>query len=75
MLTDVGYCHSFNSKSLLSTYLDNVHMTAFAERADEDEVLEVVNITRVGASTVMSFKFDVDKHRFWVVCDVSVEYR
>ena len=64
MLTDRGYCHSYNTKSLLETYQKSPYMFALTERLFERKDLgELANVTKVGTTGKYSFKFDVLQSR------------
>ena len=64
MLTDLGFCQSFNTKSLLDTYHATPHMSALAERVYEGEKNgpTIANLTASGYGLSYSFKFDVARH-------------
>ena len=65
MLTDRGYCHSFNTKSLLETYKKSPYMLALTERVFERQDLgELANVTKIGTAGKYSFKFDVLESRY-----------
>ena len=64
MLTDRGYCHSFNAESLLQLYQESPYMSALTDRVfDRDDLGDKVNVTAIGTAGKYSFKFDVLESR------------
>ena len=65
VMTDRGFCHSFNARHFRDTYQSNPRAIALDRRVTyyfPNFASDPVNVTRVQRSGKYEFRFDVNEH-------------